>query len=97
MSLTKNGVIEKITEETKLSKRKATDSVEAIIEIMKSSLATGDDILISGFGKFCVNEKSKRKGRNPATGKDLMLDARKAVTFKCSGILRDKVNGKKGA
>ena len=93
MALTKNRMIEKIMEETKLTKKKASDSVEAIIEVMKSALASGDDVLVSGFGKFCVNEKNKRKGRNPATGKGLMLDGRKVLTFRCSGILRDQING----
>ncbi|PIP38146.1 MAG: integration host factor subunit alpha [Desulfobacterales bacterium CG23_combo_of_CG06-09_8_20_14_all_51_8] len=93
MALTKNRMIEKIMEETKLTKKKASDSVEAIIEVMKSALASGDDVLVSGFGKFCVNEKNKRKGRNPATGKELMLDGRKVLTFRCSGILRDQING----
>ena len=95
MALTKNTLIEKISEETKLSNKKSTDSVEAILEIMKTALETGDDVLISGFGKFCVNEKNARKGRNPATGDDLMLPGRKVVTFKCSGKLRDRVNNGK--
>jgi integration host factor subunit alpha len=65
-----------------------------LIEIVKSSLASGEDVLVSGFGKFCVKDKSERKGRNPATGEDAILPARRVVTFKCSGKLRDKVNGK---
>ena len=52
----------------------------------------GDDVLVSGFGKFCVKEKRPRRGRNPATGQDLMLRERKVVTFKCSGKLREKIN-----
>ena len=95
MALTKNEMIEKIIEETKLSKKASTDSVEAILEIMKSALESGEDVLVSGFGKFCVNEKNARKGRNPATGDDLMLPGRKVVTFKCSGKLRDRVNNGK--
>jgi integration host factor subunit alpha len=93
MALTKNTLIEKIIEETKLSKKASTDSIEAILEIMKSTLESGDDILVSGFGKFSVNEKNARKGRNPATGDDLMLPAKKVVTFKCSGKLKDRMNG----
>jgi integration host factor subunit alpha len=58
-------------------------------------LEDGEDVLISGFGKFCVKDKSKRRGRNPQTGEDLMLDARKVVSFRCSGVLRDKTNGKR--
>jgi integration host factor subunit alpha len=62
---------------------------------MKGILEKGEDVLITGFGKFCVKEKSKRKGRNPQTGEDLMLDARRVVTFRCAGVLRDKINGKR--
>jgi integration host factor subunit alpha len=55
-------------------------------------LSSGEDVLISGFGKFCVKEKRDRKGRNPATGEDLMIEARRVVTFHCSGKLRKKIN-----
>jgi integration host factor subunit alpha len=65
-----------------------------MLELIKRSLETGEDVLISNFGKFCVKQKAKRKGRNPATGNDLMLAPRKRVTFQCSGKLREKVNGK---
>jgi integration host factor subunit alpha len=63
------------------------------LEIIKSALTDGDDVLVSGFGKFCVKEKRPRRGRNPATGEDLMLRQRRVVTFKCSGKLRNKING----
>ena len=66
--------------------------VKIILELIKSRLESGEDVLISGFGKFCVKEKGERKGRNPATGEDLMLPPRRVVTFKCSGKLRDKIN-----
>ncbi|MGB5992838.1 MAG: integration host factor subunit alpha [Desulfobacterales bacterium] len=68
--------------------------VETLLEIIKNSLASGEDVLISNFGKFCLNEKAERKGRNPATGDDLMLEPRKVVTFRCSGKLRDRINSK---
>jgi integration host factor subunit alpha len=61
---------------------------------MKETLASGENVLISGLGKFCAKEKRERRGRNPATGEDMMLAPRKVVTFKCSGKLRDRVNGK---
>jgi integration host factor subunit alpha len=64
-----------------------------LLEIIKGTLEGGDDVLVSGFGKFCVKEKKKRRGRNPATGSDLILRERKVVTFKCSGKLRSKING----
>ena len=78
----------------KMTKIQAREAVEAIIRIIKSSLENGDDVLLSGFGKFNVKAKSARKGRNPHTGESVMLDARKVVTFKPSAILREKVNSK---
>ena len=75
-----------------LTKSAATDTVESILEIMKRSLETDEDVLISGFGKFCVKAKEPRRGRNPATGADMTLWGRKVVTFKCSGKLRERVN-----
>jgi len=77
------------------SRKKIFDVVGTILEIIKSTLVSGDDVLISGFGKFCVKEKRKRKGRNPATGEDMMLAPRRVVTFRCSGKLRDGVNGER--
>ena len=75
-----------------MPKNKSSIIIESLIEIMKKTLESGEDVLISGFGKFCVKEKSDRRGRNPATGNDLMLDARRVVIFKCSGRLKEKVN-----
>jgi integration host factor subunit alpha len=66
--------------------------VETLLELIKSKLASGEDLLVSGFGKFSVKEKRERRGRNPATGEEMMLRPRKVVTFKCSGQLRDKIN-----
>jgi integration host factor subunit alpha len=66
--------------------------IETLLELVKFTLASGEDVLISGFGKFCVNEKRQRKGRNPATNEDMILASRRVVTFKCSGLLRDKIN-----
>ena len=63
-----------------------------MIELIKTKLVAGEDVLISGFGKFCVKKKRERRGRNPTTGEDLMLEARRVVAFKCSGRLRDKIN-----
>ena len=91
-TLTKAQIAEAIAESNGYPHKQAVDLVEAVIEIMKSTLESGEDILISGFGKFCVKEKTTRRGRNPATGADMMLRARKVVTFKCSGKLREKIN-----
>ena len=73
MAITKVTIIEKISETNNLSPLEAKDTIEALLEIMKFTLASGEDIMMSGFGKFQVNEKAPRKGRNPATGEDLVL------------------------
>ena len=94
MSLTKADIVYGISNHLDLSKSKAIDIFESVLEIIKTSLADGEDVLISGFGKFYVNEKKQRRGRNPQTGEDLMLAPRRVVTFRCSPRLRDKVEGK---
>ena len=94
MALTKNDIVGQIQAGLGFPKNQSVETTETLLEIIKSTLASGDDVLVSGFGKFCVKEKAERKGRNPATGDNLMLKPRRVVTFKCSGKLRDKVNGK---
>ena len=94
MALTKNDIVEQIQTGLGFPKNKSVEITESLLELIKSSLASGDDVLVSGFGKFCVKEKRERKGRNPATGEDAILPSRRVVTFKCSSKLRDKVNGK---
>jgi len=91
MALTKNDIVTKV-HELGFTKKKAVDTVESLLEIIKDTLAQGDDVLVSGFGKFCVKDKQQRRGRNPATGSDLLLRERKVVTFKCSGKLRNRIN-----
>ncbi len=94
MTLTKADIIQQVYNQNEgLTKIQATDSVEAFLRISKNSLINGSDLLLSGFGKFNVKNKKRRKGRNPRTGEELILDARRVVTFKSSGILNDKVNG----
>jgi integration host factor subunit alpha len=93
MALTKNDIVTSV-HELGFTKKKSVDIIESLLEIIKSTLEQDEDVLISGFGKFCVKQKKQRRGRNPATGDDLMLKERKVVTFKCSGKLRDKINGK---
>jgi integration host factor subunit alpha len=92
MTLTKAQIIDNIQEQLRFSKKETTEIVETLLEIMKRTMQRGDDVLISGFGKFCVKEKKERRGRNPATGADMMLSPRRVITFKCSGKLREKVN-----
>ncbi|MGB7918718.1 MAG: integration host factor subunit alpha [Desulfobacterales bacterium] len=91
MALTKNEIVTAV-HELGFTKKKSVDIVESLLEIIKNTLEREEDVLISGFGKFCVKEKNKRRGRNPATGSDLILRERKVVTFKCSGKLRSKIN-----
>jgi integration host factor subunit alpha len=92
MTLTKAQIIESIQNQIGFPKNTSSEIVETLLEIIKDALASGEDVLISRFGKFCVREKRERKGRNPATGDAMMLRSRKVVTFKCSGKLRDKIN-----
>ncbi len=91
MALTKTHIVDAVQQRIGFSRKKSTELVENLIEIIKNSIEADDDVLISGFGKFCIKEKKERKGRNPATGEDMMLNPRKVVTFKCSSVLRDKV------
>ena len=96
MTLTKSHLIDAIAEQNGFTKNKTSETVETILELIKSTLASGEDVLISGFGKFCIREKRERKGRNPATGGDMVLAPRRVVTFRCSGILRKQINGYRG-
>lgn len=94
MTLTKADLVHRIYSTHKgLTKSEAADTVEALLELMKDCLENGEDLLISGFGKFKVKEKLARRGRNPQTGQELMLDPRRVVTFQPSGILRFMING----
>jgi integration host factor subunit alpha len=92
MALTKAHLIDGIAEQIGFSRKQSTQTFETLLEIIKSTLASGDDVLVSGFGKFCVKEKRERRGRNPATGEDLILVPRRVVTFRCSGKLKEKIN-----
>lgn len=93
MTITKQVLIDSIYRHVSLPKYQSIRLVQSFLEIMKKTLASGQDILISGFGKFCVKDKKERTGRNPQTGKELILRARRVVVFKCSVVLREKVNG----
>ena len=92
MTVTKDSIVEVISRETGYQKKRSASIVETLTYIIKSKLASGEDVLISGFGKFCVKKKRERKGQNPATGKNMKLAAKRVVTFKCSGKLRQKIN-----
>ena len=94
MTLTKALIAERIQNQLGITKADATNLVEIVLKLIKNTLGNGEDVLISKFGKFCIKKKNKRIGRNPSTDKALVLKKRKVVTFKCSGILRDQINGK---
>jgi integration host factor subunit alpha len=95
MTLTKVHIVDAVAEQTGYTKHQSLDTVETLLEIIKRTLESGDDVLVSGFGKFRVKEKLKRRGRNPSTGEDMMLEPRRVVTFNCSRKLRDRINGKR--
>ena len=95
MTLTKADLIDRIYNSTELPRTKSSQMVDALLEIMKETFENSEDILITGFGKFCVKEKRQRRGRNPHTGEQVMLRPRRRVTFTCSGILRKKINGRR--
>ncbi len=94
MTLTKATIASELQEQLDLPRKESEELIETLLEIIKKNLESGDDVLVSGFGKFKVKEKTARKGRNPATGEDLTLAPRRVVTFACSNKLRDRVNGK---
>jgi integration host factor subunit alpha len=93
MTLVKDNLIQSLYDQCGLSKQTSRILVDSLFEVIKKVLESGEDVLISGFGKFSVRKKAPRRGRNPATGEDLPLDARTVVTFKCSPRMRDRING----
>jgi integration host factor subunit alpha len=93
MALTKEDLAKAIADTNGFPQNQSKELVEILLELIKDSLTAGEDVLISGFGKFCVRNKRERRGRNPATGDPMTLTPRKIVTFRCSHLLRAKVNG----
>lgn len=92
MALTKTGLVEDIYSKLEFSKKDSIELVESVISILKHTLEIGEDVKISGFGKFEVKQKNGRRGRNPKTGETLLLDARRVVAFKPSSVLRERIN-----
>ena len=92
MTLTKAHIVEAVADQIGFTKKKSAETVEALLEIVKSTLESGEEVLYSGFGKFSVKEKKERRGRNPETGDVMMLKPRRIVTFKWSGKLRKRMN-----
>ena len=93
MTVTKTNIIESIANQNPFTRRQTKEIIETMLETIKHTLESGEDVMISGFGKFCVKDKKERRGRNPATGKDMLLPPRRVVAFKSSGQLREKING----
>ena len=94
MALRKIEIVNSIADQIGYTKNKASEMVETLLEIMKKALESGDDVMISNFGKFCVKEKRARRGRNPETGEEMILRPRKVVTFRWAGKLRERINGR---
>jgi integration host factor subunit alpha len=92
MTLTKVDIVKSIAKQNGFSECRSKEVVETLLELIKGTLASGEDVMISSFGMFCVKEKKLRRGRNPSTGEDFMLAPRRVVTFRISGKLREKVN-----
>jgi len=92
MTLTKAQINQKIRTQTRFTEKQSAEITETLLEIIKRTLESGETVLISGFGKFCIREKRKRRGRNPATGKKMMLPSKRGIVFRWSWKLREKVN-----
>ena len=91
-TINKADLISAIQTENGYTFNRSSDIVETLLEIIKRTLESGEDVLITGFGRFQVRDKSERRGRNPSTGDDMVLPARRVITFKCAGKLKDRVN-----
>ena len=94
MTLTKDHLVSSIGNRLGISKFESLRILESVLETVKTSLSNGEDVLLSGFGKFIVRKKAARRGRNPQTGDALTLEPRRVITFQCSSVMRDRINGK---
>ncbi len=93
MTLTKEELKNSIHKHLNIQKTDSSALIESLLETIKEALESGEDVMITGFGKFSVKNKGERRGRNPKTGEDILIEPRKVVTFSCSGKLKDRVNG----
>jgi len=94
MTLTKAHIIDSVSEKLELKRQESVSLVESLLEIIKHTLESGEDVLISGFGKFCIKDKKERNGRNPQTARDMKLRERRVITFKSSSVLKGNMSGK---
>jgi integration host factor subunit alpha len=92
MTLTKADLADLLFEQVGLNKREAKDMVEAFFEEIRTSLEAGDSVKLSGFGNFELRKKSERPGRNPKTGEEIPITARRVVTFHASQKLKTQVD-----
>ncbi len=90
--MTKADIVERIYEKIGFSKKESAELVELVFDIIKKTLESGDKIKIAGFGNFVVKEKADRRGRNPQTGEEIVISARKILTFKPSQVLKASIN-----
>ena len=92
MALTKGQIVERVYRQGDLTRRQATHLVDSLLGLVKDNLGQGQDLLVSGFGRFNVHAKQARMGRNPYTGAKMVLRARRVVTFKPSRVLKRRIN-----
>ncbi len=90
--MTKASLIEEVYQKIGLTEKASADIVETVFDIMKDTLEAGEKIKISGFGNFVVREKRSRNGRNPQTGEEMEISARRVLTFRPSQVLKNKMN-----
>ncbi len=95
MTLTKSNIVDSVYERTELTKKEAAEYVNEVLEVMKETLEEGEEIKVSGFGKFEVRHKEERMGRNPQTGDEILIPERKVLRFKVSQVLKDELNGER--
>ncbi|MDH3973662.1 MAG: integration host factor subunit alpha [Deltaproteobacteria bacterium] len=90
--MTKADIIENTYEKVGISKKETAKVVQSIFDIIKETLEEGENVKVSGFGNFMVRQKKTRRGRNPQTGEEIEISARKVITFKPSNVLKDLIN-----
>ncbi|MDD2736649.1 MAG: integration host factor subunit alpha [Desulfuromonadaceae bacterium] len=90
--MTKADIVEKVQEGIGMTRKESAEMVEAVFSIMKSTLESGENLKISGFGNFVVKQKADRRGRNPQTGETIIIEARRILGFRPSTLLKDAIN-----